>query len=81
MGGERDYSLSVQVDVLEQREHNLRVGAPPYGTAYEYRIVCSQVRSLAFVRGEFAIGRLLLGQFYQRSVTQRGRFSLRHFWG
>ena len=33
MGGKGDDGLAVEVDVLEEGEHHLRVGAPPHGTA------------------------------------------------
>ena len=39
VGGERDDGLAVEVDVTEQREHHLRVGAPRFPF---YLIYCPQ---------------------------------------
>ena len=68
VGGEGDDGLAVEVDVLEQREHHLRVGAPPHGTANEDGVVLAEVRSRALVRRQFARGGLLLGQLDERRV-------------
>ena len=54
VGGEGDDGLAVEVDVLEQREHHLRVGAPPHGTADEDGVVAAEVGSRALVRRQFA---------------------------
>ena len=35
VGGEGDDGLAGEVDVAEEGEHHLRVGAPPYGAADE----------------------------------------------
>ena len=35
VGGERDDGLAVEVNVMEQCEHHLRIGAPPHGTTDE----------------------------------------------
>ena len=55
VGGEGDDGLAVEVDVLEQREHHLRVGAPPHGTADIDRVVAAEVRSGAFVGRQLAL--------------------------
>ena len=39
VGGEGNDGLAVEVDVAEEGEHHLRVGAPPYGTADEDGVV------------------------------------------
>ena len=63
VGGEGDDGLSIEVDVLEQREHHLRVGAPPYRTADEDGVVLRKVGGGAFVRRQLALVGLFLGQF------------------
>ena len=67
-GGEGDDGLAVEVDVLEQREHHLRVGAPPHGTADEDGVVAAEVGGDSFVRWQFARGGLFLGQLDERRV-------------
>ena len=68
VGGEGDDGLAVEVDVLEQREHHLRVGAPPHGTADEDGVVAAEVGSSALVGRQLACGGLLLGQLDERRV-------------
>ena len=69
MSGERNDGLAVEVDVLEEGEHHLRVGAPPHGTADEDRVVLAKVGSSAFVWRQFALVGLFLGQFDERHIS------------
>ena len=39
VGSKRYNRLAVKIDVLEQREHNLGIGAPPDGTADEDSVI------------------------------------------
>ena len=68
VGGEGDDGLAVEVDVAEEGEHDLRVGAPPHGAADEDGVVLSEVGSLALVGGQLAVGGLFLGQVDERHV-------------
>ena len=62
VGGEGDDGLAVEVDVAEEGEHHLRIGAPPNGTADEDGVVLREVGSLALVGRQLASGGFLLGQ-------------------
>ena len=68
MSGERDDGLAVEVDVLEEGKHHLRVGAPPYGTADEDGVVLRKVGGGAFVWRQFALVGFFLGQFDERHI-------------
>ena len=62
VGGEGDDGFTVEVDVFEEGEHYLRVGAPPNGTADKDGVVGCEVGSRAFVGRQLAVGCLFLGQ-------------------
>ena len=68
MGGEGDDGLAVEVDVLEEGEHHLRVGAPPHRTANEDGVVWAEVGGGAFVWRQFAISLFLFGKVAERRV-------------
>ena len=61
---ERINRLSIEVYVLEKREHHLRISAPPYRTADEHGVVLAEVRSLALILRQLAVVGFLLGEFY-----------------
>ena len=68
VSGEGDDRLAVEVDVLEEGEHHLRVGAPPDWASDEDGVVLAEVEGGAFVRRQFALVGLFLGQFDERHI-------------
>ena len=68
MSSKGDDGLAVEVDVLEEGEHHLRVGAPPHRTADEDGVVWAEVWGGAFVRRQFALVGFFLGQFDERHI-------------
>ena len=68
MGGERDDGLAVEVDVFEEGEHHLRVGAPPDWASDEDGVVLAEVGSSAFLRRQFALVGFFFGQFDERHI-------------
>ena len=66
MCSKRYHRLAIKVDVIEQCEHNLRIGAPPYRTANKHRIVFTHIRCLALIRRLYTLALLLLSQLGKR---------------
>ena len=66
VGGEGNDGLAGEVDILEEREHHLRVGAPPHGAADEDGVILGEVGGSAFVGGQLAF----VG-FFLREVDKR----------
>ena len=61
MGGEGDDGLARKVVLIEEREHHLRIGAPPNGTANEYNVVLLDIHR-ALKRRQFAFLLFLFGK-------------------
>ena len=68
VGGKGYDRFAVEVDVLEEGEHHLRVGAPPHRTADEDGVVLAEVGGGAFVWRKFALVGFFLGQFNERHI-------------
>ena len=68
VSGEGDEGLAVQVVLLEEGEHHLRIGAPPDGTANEDYIVLPNIHR-ALKGRQFPILLFLLGKVAQRLVS------------
>ena len=63
-----DDGFSVEVDVLEEGEHHLRIGAPPHRAADEDGVVWAEVGDVAFVWRQFALVGFLFSKIDKRRV-------------
>ena len=66
--GERDDGLTVQVALLEECEHYLWIGSPPYGATNEHGVVLIDILYRTLERRKFTVLLLLFGKVAQRLV-------------